>query len=125
MPAEGQPSSLPRCACAAPLPSGALRAAYDPRLGGPRPVLLVKPQDGPAAHTKEQIMATQRKTPSSKPTHRVYLVTGTGKSAFWTPIGAAWPNRDGAGYSITCDAIPIQSRIVMRKISERPASPAS
>ncbi len=56
-----------------------------------------------------------------KPTHRIYLVTGTGKSAYWTAIGAAWPNRDGAGYSITCDAIPIQGRIVMREITERPS----
>lgn len=67
----------------------------------------------------------QAQTTDRKPTHRIYLVTGTGKSAFWTPIGAAWPNRDGAGYSIACDAIPIQGRIVMRKITERPASPAT
>lgn len=65
-------------------------------------------------------MATQSK-PVVKPTHRIYNVTGTGKSAFWTPIGAAWPNRDGAGYSITCDAIPLQGRIVMREITERPS----
>jgi hypothetical protein len=57
---------------------------------------------------------------NAKPTHRIYNVTGAGKSTFWTPIGAAWPNRDGQGFSITCDAIPLAGRIVMRAISERP-----
>ncbi len=70
-------------------------------------------------------MATQRKLPTNKPTHRIYLVTGEGTSAFWTPIGAAWPNRDGAGYSLSCDAIPLQGRIVMRKITERAVSEAA
>lgn len=54
-----------------------------------------------------------------KPTHRIYRVIGTGKAASWTPIGAAWPNQDGMGYSINCDAIPLTGRIVMRTITER------
>ena len=64
---------------------------------------------------------TQPKLPGAKPTHRLYNVVGTGKASSWTPIGAAWPNRDGAGFSITCEAIPLQGRIVMRKITERDA----
>ena len=67
---------------------------------------------------------TQPQLPSTKPTHRIYNVTGEGKSAYWTPIGAAWPNRDGEGFSITCEAIPLQGRLVMRRITERPASGA-
>jgi hypothetical protein len=68
---------------------------------------------------KEQIMTNQPKLPAAKPTHRLYRVTGQGKASTWTPIGAAWPNRDGAGFSITCDAVPLQGRIVMRKITAR------
>lgn len=64
-------------------------------------------------------MATQRKLPANKPTHRIYLVTGEGKSSFWTPIGAAWPNRDGEGFSQQFDALPIGGRTVMRRITER------
>lgn len=56
---------------------------------------------------------------SRKPSHRIYRVIGEGKSASWTPIGAAWANRDGNGFSITCDAIPLQGRIVMRKTTDR------
>ena len=65
---------------------------------------------------------TQSTAPGAKPTHRLYRVTGDGETASWTPIGAAWPNRDGAGFSISCDAVPLQGRIVMRKITPRPAN---
>jgi len=67
-------------------------------------------------------MTTQTNTSSIKPTHRLYIVTGTGKSATWRDIGAAWPNKDGKGFSLALDALPIQGRIVMREISEKPAS---
>lgn len=67
-------------------------------------------------------MTTQTKTSSTKPTHRLYIVTGEGKSAFWQPIGAAWRNRDGKGFSINCDALPIKGQIVMREITEKPAN---
>lgn len=65
---------------------------------------------------------TTTQTATAKPTHRIYCVSGTGKSANWTEIGAAWPNRDGLGFSISCDAMPLSGRIVMRAITERPAS---
>jgi hypothetical protein len=87
-------------------------------------LLSTKPQDGPAADTKEQNMAQQSKLPGTKPTHRIFVVTGEGKKATWTPIAAAWPHRDGEGFSITCEAIPLQGRIVMRRITERPESEA-
>jgi len=67
-------------------------------------------------------MTQPSSTAGRKPTHRLYNVSGTGQSATWTPIGAAWPNRDGSGFSIQCDAIPLQGRIVMRAITERSAS---
>jgi hypothetical protein len=57
--------------------------------------------------------------PGACPTHRIYRVIGEGKASSWTPIGAAWPNRDGNGFSISCDAVPLQGRIVMRRITER------
>ena len=66
-------------------------------------------------------MKQQAKLPGAKPTHRLYNVTGTGKSAFWTPIGAAWPNRDGEGFSLQYDAVPLGGRIVMRRITQRAA----
>lgn len=62
-------------------------------------------------------MATaQPKLIGKKPSHRIYRVVGDGDSANWTPIGAAWPNKDGIGFSIACDAMPLSGRIVMRAI---------
>lgn len=65
--------------------------------------------------------STNTKTSGAKPTHRIYRVNGRGKTANWTEIGAAWPNKDGKGFSIVCDAIPLTGRIVMRRAIEREA----
>ena len=62
---------------------------------------------------------SQPKLPGRKPTHRLYRVIGEGETASWTPIGAAWNHRDGQGFSIACDAVPLQGRIVMRAITAR------
>lgn len=53
------------------------------------------------------------------PTHRLYRVTGEGDKTSWTPIGAAWVHRDGNGYSINLDAVPLTGRIVMRVIEAK------
>lgn len=63
----------------------------------------------------------QPKPAGNKPTHRLYRVVGDGDASSWTPIGAAWPNKDGQGFSISCDAVPLQGRIVMRAITEKEA----
>lgn len=68
-------------------------------------------------------MSTQRSTSEGrKPSHRLYRVIGEGETANWTPIGAAWPNKDGLGFSLTCDAVPLQGRLVLRAITERPSA---
>jgi hypothetical protein len=64
-------------------------------------------------------MTKQAQATGEKPTHRLYIVSGTGRTASWREIGAAWPNRDGEGYSVTCNAMPLTGRIVMRTITER------
>lgn len=63
---------------------------------------------------------TQQTLPlGRRPSHRLYRVLGDGEGAIWTPIGAAWPNKDGLGFSIVCDAVPLHGRIVMRAVQER------
>ena len=57
-----------------------------------------------------------------KPTHRLYRVNGEGEHSNWTPIGAAWLHKDGKGFSISCDVVPLTGRIQMRLITE--AAPA-
>ena len=68
-------------------------------------------------------MSTQTASASKKPTHRLYRVAGEGKEAVWTPIGAAWANRDGKGFSVTMDALPVGGRVVMRVITPKEDAP--
>lgn len=68
---------------------------------------------------------TTSTTKGTQPTQRLYCVTGQGKAAKWIDIGAAWPNKDGKGFSIALHAVPLTSRIVMREIEDKPASAES
>ena len=68
-------------------------------------------------------MTTQ--TTNAKPTHRLFNVTGTGKTANWTEVGAAWPNKDGHGFSLIFDALPLSGRVVMRAITDKPSTAKS
>lgn len=67
-------------------------------------------------------MATQL-SPNS-PAFMLYRVIGNGPDARWTRIGAAWPNRDGKGFNIRCDAVPLEGRIVMRAYEPKPQADA-
>ncbi|QIG79450.1 hypothetical protein [Stakelama tenebrarum] len=64
-------------------------------------------------------MTTQ--TENNRPTHRIYAVNGNGDDAIWTPVAAAWANRDGKGFTLKFEAIPVTGRIVMREISSKEA----
>jgi hypothetical protein len=57
---------------------------------------------------------------TNSPAFMLYRVDGNGPEARWTRIGAAWPNRDGKGFNILCDAVPLQGRIVMRAYNPKP-----
>lgn len=59
-------------------------------------------------------------TETNSPAFVLYRVDGNGPDARWTKIGAAWPNRDGKGFNILCDAVPLQGRIVMRAYTPKP-----
>lgn len=64
-------------------------------------------------------MTAQSNTDSRKPTHAVYQVTGKGKQANWTRIGAAWPHKDGNGFNLALEAVPLRGRIVIRVITDK------
>lgn len=64
-------------------------------------------------------MSTDTGHSDRKPSHRLFQVIGEGETARWNPIGAAWPNRDGKGFSIACDAVPLSGRMVLREIPEQ------
>jgi hypothetical protein len=45
---------------------------------------------------------------SNKPSHRIYSVTkrNSGENG-WTEIGAAWPHKDGKGFSLKLEYLPL------------------
>lgn len=55
-------------------------------------------------------------TPTTIPTHHVFVVDGEGANAFWTKIGAAWQHADGKGLTIALNAIPLDGRVVVRSV---------
>lgn len=57
-------------------------------------------------------------TTNSRPTHRVYAVFKKpgAEKARWTEIGAAWPHKDGKGFNVKLDLLPIGgAEIVIRE----------
>lgn len=64
-------------------------------------------------------------TTKHTPAYIAYTVDGNGRGAYWTRIGAAWPQRSGEGFSIQLAALPITGRIVLMppKPAEGESSP--
>ncbi len=54
----------------------------------------------------------------SQPTHVAYSVRDYQKDgktdASWTRIGAAFAHKDGKGFDVTLDALPVTGRVVLR-----------
>ena len=53
----------------------------------------------------------------SLPSHRIYSVMKNGdEKSTWTEIGAAWPNKDGKGFSLKFTARPLEgAELVLRE----------
>jgi hypothetical protein len=59
---------------------------------------------------RSRIMTESTKEPSL---HAYHVRDGKDGKGFWTPIGAAWKNKDG-GFSLQLDCLPLDGRIVCR-----------
>ena len=63
---------------------------------------------------------TNETTTSKSPSHAVYQVRDReGQKGIFTRIGAAWPHRDGNGFNLQIDAVPLDGRITLRVITEK------
>ena len=61
---------------------------------------------------------------SNDMTYRAYtVVKREGEEDFWLPIGAAFPHRDGKGFNVTLQALPIAGKIVLRVPNDESAKP--
>src|SRR5205823_14441559 len=41
------------------------------------------------------------------------------KRGVWTKVGATWPNKDGKGFNVVLDVIPLDGRLILREPLER------
>ena len=63
--------------------------------------------------------AKSNETAGSKtPSHIAYQVREGGKG-FFTRIGAAWQHKDGKGFNVQLDCVPLDGRISLRVASEK------
>jgi hypothetical protein len=72
-----------------------------------------------ARRTKMSNTDTTESAPSKSPNFIAYQVReGKGKSYF-TRIGAAWAHKDGKGFNIQIDAIPLDGKITLRIATDK------
>jgi hypothetical protein len=69
------------------------------------------------ALTRPQAMSENNK----QPTHRAYALLERKNSAgeadtFWLNIGSVFPHKDGKGYNVLLDALPIDGKLSIREI---------
>ena len=64
--------------------------------------------------------STTNQPASKTPTHIAYHVRNReGGKGFWTRIGSAWAHKDGKGFKIQLETVPLDGRIALRVASER------
>ena len=66
---------------------------------------------------------TQTKT-AKAPNFVAWHVTQKGDKSYWNKVGAAWGHKDGAGFTIQLEMVPISGRIVLRQPIEAVAEQA-
>ena len=54
---------------------------------------------------------------SNGPDYIAYSVRDRGedKDAAWNRVGAAWQHRDGQGYDVVLDSLPVDGRVTLRE----------
>jgi hypothetical protein len=54
-----------------------------------------------------------------QPTHRVYsVIRREGQDDFWLNLGLMFEHKDGKGFNIMLQALPLDGKIVCREIAE-------
>lgn len=54
-----------------------------------------------------------------QPTHRAYsVIKRDGQDDFWLNLGLAFPHKDGKGFNIVLQALPIDGKIVCREVAQ-------
>ena len=63
---------------------------------------------------------TNEPTGSKAPSHLVYHVRDVeGRKSFWTRIGSAWAHKDGSGFNVQLECVPLDGRVSLRVATEK------
>jgi hypothetical protein len=80
---------------------------------------FVRPRSGAGNEEKETMTMSDTSndsTAAKKPAYIAYSVRerGKGKKSKFTEIGVVFPHKDGKGFDVLYDAIPLSGRITLR-----------
>ena len=60
------------------------------------------------------------------PTHRAYsVIRREGQDDYWLNLGVVFPHKDGNGFNLILQALPLDGKIVCREITEEAAEEGS
>ncbi len=60
------------------------------------------------------------------PTHRAYsVIRREGQDDYWLNLGLVFPHKDGNGFNLILQALPLDGKIVCREITEEAAEEGS
>jgi len=78
-------------------------------------LLAIRPQWFAARNIERSYLMTNS-TKASKPTHSAYVVKefSDGSKSFWNRVGSAWKHKDGDGFNVQLETIPLDGRITLR-----------
>jgi hypothetical protein len=62
---------------------------------------------------------TNENAGSKAPTHIAYHVRDGKDKGYFTRIGAAWPHKDGQGFNIQLEIMPLDGRITLRLATDK------
>lgn len=59
-------------------------------------------------------------TKSKSPTHIAYQVReGDDNKSYFNRIGAVWTHKDGEGFNIQLDSVPVDGKVTVRSVQDR------
>ncbi len=61
---------------------------------------------------------TETATNGNAPTHYAYQVKDVDQKSYWTRIGAVFTHKDGKGFNILLDSLPLDGKVTIRAASE-------
>lgn len=65
-------------------------------------------------------MSNDQQKQSKGPSHIAYHVReGEENKAYFNRIGSVWPHKDGQGFNVQLDSVPVDGRITIRTVQER------